>query len=257
MLRERGLRTAVSGACFLSCSRMFLGGSTRAFTDDYAPEVTLVGFHGHYDKVGRLVPEAVRSFGLKAWIIRYSDGKADEALVERWINIPVSYGGAMFYPVEVAKHRGAAAYFCNGTEQSPTFGCERLGTDALKLGVLTTLVMVHSNDQTELRRRLVPPSPTNFSTIDDVESVPLRSEMGRQEYRRFLDVPPPRHSPLPTTALRGRGTRRKRRLWRTRSAAARPEPRARAGSTRSTLQLFGPAQSRGTNSLPQVADEYD
>lgn len=34
LLRERGLRTAVSGYCYSSCSRMFLGGSTRYFTDD-------------------------------------------------------------------------------------------------------------------------------------------------------------------------------------------------------------------------------
>src|SRR5580704_11686344 len=38
LLRERGLRTAVSGYCYSSCSRMFLGGSARYFTDDYMPE---------------------------------------------------------------------------------------------------------------------------------------------------------------------------------------------------------------------------
>src|SRR5580700_5624007 len=29
LLRERGMRTAVSGYCYSSCSRMFLGGSAR------------------------------------------------------------------------------------------------------------------------------------------------------------------------------------------------------------------------------------
>jgi hypothetical protein len=38
LLRERGMRTAVSGYCYSSCSRMFLGGSKRHFTDDYLPE---------------------------------------------------------------------------------------------------------------------------------------------------------------------------------------------------------------------------
>jgi hypothetical protein len=33
---------------------MFLGGSTRYFTDDYMPEYNTVGFHGHYDRMGRL-----------------------------------------------------------------------------------------------------------------------------------------------------------------------------------------------------------
>src|SRR5215468_6997874 len=31
LLRERGVRTAVSGYCYSSCSRMFLGGRTRSF----------------------------------------------------------------------------------------------------------------------------------------------------------------------------------------------------------------------------------
>jgi hypothetical protein len=50
LLRERGLRTAVSGYCYSSCSRMLLGGSTRYFTDDYLPENNNVGFHGHYGR---------------------------------------------------------------------------------------------------------------------------------------------------------------------------------------------------------------
>jgi hypothetical protein len=50
LLRERGLRTAVAGYCYSSCSRMFLGGSTRYFTDDYLPEQNNIGFHGHYER---------------------------------------------------------------------------------------------------------------------------------------------------------------------------------------------------------------
>jgi hypothetical protein len=46
LFRVRGLRTAVSGYCYSSCSRMFLGGATRHFTDDFPPEYTDVGFHG-------------------------------------------------------------------------------------------------------------------------------------------------------------------------------------------------------------------
>jgi hypothetical protein len=56
MLRERGIRTAVSGYCYSSCSRMFLGGKTRYFTDDYLPENNNVGFHGHYDRMGISMP---------------------------------------------------------------------------------------------------------------------------------------------------------------------------------------------------------
>ena len=48
LFRAKSLRTAVSGYCFSSCSRMFLGGASRFFTDDYPPAMTHVGFHGHY-----------------------------------------------------------------------------------------------------------------------------------------------------------------------------------------------------------------
>jgi hypothetical protein len=97
LLREHGLRTAVSGYCYSSCSRMFLGGSTRYFSDDYVPENNNVGFHGHYDRTGRLNANLVRQYGLRDWIIKYSDGKADPLLVERWINIPYSRGMIHFF----------------------------------------------------------------------------------------------------------------------------------------------------------------
>jgi hypothetical protein len=90
LFRAKGLRTAVSGFCYSSCSRMFLGGATCYFTNDFPPEYTNVGFHGHYDDC-HLNKEAVARRGLKSWIIKYSDGKADPALVERWINIPLCW----------------------------------------------------------------------------------------------------------------------------------------------------------------------
>jgi hypothetical protein len=44
MFRARGLRTAVSGYCNSSCSRMFLGGKERFFTSDYTPASTQSAF---------------------------------------------------------------------------------------------------------------------------------------------------------------------------------------------------------------------
>jgi hypothetical protein len=44
LIREKGLRTAVPGYCYSSCSRMFLGGRSRHFTNDYLPEYTDVAF---------------------------------------------------------------------------------------------------------------------------------------------------------------------------------------------------------------------
>src|SRR5262249_12027349 len=108
LFRARGLRTAVSGFCYSSCSRMFLGGKDRVFTDDYPPEYTHVGFHGHYGADGRLAPETVRRLGLRDRILKYSDGKGDPALVDRWINIPRSGGMIHFYNPAVLNRRGVS-----------------------------------------------------------------------------------------------------------------------------------------------------
>ncbi|MDW8312955.1 MAG: hypothetical protein RMK02_09485 [Burkholderiales bacterium] len=59
--RERGVRTLVSGHCVSACSRLFLGGLTRHFTDDYPASLTWVGFHGHYE-FDRLDPRASEKY---------------------------------------------------------------------------------------------------------------------------------------------------------------------------------------------------
>jgi hypothetical protein len=152
ILRERGLRTAVSGFCYSSCSRMFLGGANRYFTDDYPPEHTNVGFHGHYSANGRLDADMVRRYGLRDWIIKYSDGKADAELVDRWVNIPYSRGMIHFFHPVLLKRGGASTFMCLGDERAgPVFSCEPVTKTALDLGVITSLEIVHSADRADLR----------------------------------------------------------------------------------------------------------
>jgi hypothetical protein len=111
LIRELGLSTAVSGYCFSSCSRMFLGGVTRHFTDDYPPEQTRVGLHGNYDRNGDLVPIAPDR--LRPWIIKYSDGKVDKALLEEWIHLPKNTDAIWFYNSErFDDGSGASVQFC-------------------------------------------------------------------------------------------------------------------------------------------------
>ena len=154
VLREHGLRTAVSGYCYSSCSRMFLGGRTRYYTDDYPPETTNVGFHGHYYANGRLNAGLVSQYGLRDWIIRYSDGKADPQLVERWINIPYSRGMIHFFHPLLVKRGDASTFMCQGDEPtSSVFACEAIGKTAQDLGVVTSMDIVHSNDQGEIRAK--------------------------------------------------------------------------------------------------------
>ena len=148
LFREKGLRTAVSGYCYSSCSRMFLGGKVRVLTDDAPPDATEVGFHGHYDATGQLQPSVVEQLGLKQWIIRYSDGKADPALVERWINIPIGVGMIHFFHPGLARMNGVSTFMCQGPNPpgKTVFDCEPITRTALDLGIITSLDIISSND---------------------------------------------------------------------------------------------------------------
>jgi hypothetical protein len=152
LLRERGLRTAVSGYCYSSCSRMFLGGRTRYFTDDYPAEQTHISFHGHYHADGHLNAAMMAQYGLRDWIIKYSDGKADADLVERWINIPLSRGMIHFFHPGLVNRGGVSAFMCRGDEPTRlVFACEPVAKTALELGIVTSLDIVHSADQPDIR----------------------------------------------------------------------------------------------------------
>jgi len=52
LIRDRQLRTAISGYCVSACAMMFLGGVERQFTDDQAAGKTYVAFHGPHNQNG-------------------------------------------------------------------------------------------------------------------------------------------------------------------------------------------------------------
>jgi hypothetical protein len=192
LFRQKTLETAVSGYCYSSCSRLFLGGKERYFTDDYPPEYTQIGLHGHYDGKGDLNAALVNALHLKDWIIRYSEGKADEKLVERWINIPRGIGLIHFYDPALVKIGGYSTFMCQGTEPDHPriFDCERIGKTALDLGVATSTTLVHSRDNQQIRETMLQtPLPSGFAAISDDAKLSGISEAGRQEYRRLLAAP--------------------------------------------------------------------
>jgi hypothetical protein len=115
-IREHALNTAVSGYCISSCSRMFLGGKERHYSDDQPLEKTFVGFHGNYADNGNLLTQRMAS--LKAWVIKYSDNQANPDLVEEWVHIPDHHGYAAFYHRDATVLPGSQkVMLCQGTEE--------------------------------------------------------------------------------------------------------------------------------------------
>jgi len=90
----------------------------------------------------------LRQYGLRDWIIKYSDGKADPVLVERWINIPYSRGMIHFFHPGRVRRADASTFICEGdAAQGSLFACEPIAKTALDLGVVTSLDLVHSADR--------------------------------------------------------------------------------------------------------------
>ncbi len=148
LIRKQGLSTVVSGHCVSSFSRMFLGGKERRLSNDDSLERTFVGFHGHYHANGQLNRALVERFGLLNWIIKYSDGKADRDLVQRWINIELNTGMVAFmHPQTRIFFRDEKTFYCVGREQLRPLGCSTLAVTALDMGVVTDLVLSRSPDQ--------------------------------------------------------------------------------------------------------------
>jgi hypothetical protein len=150
--REHDISTYASGFCLSSCSRMFLGGAERFFTNDYPPSQTVVGFHSNYTNAGQIAPGA--QWKLKQYINKYSDGKADPQLVERWVNIPYRNGFARFFhPSALHRSDKVSILLCTGHEPSLQRWrqCEHIsGHDALSMGIITSTEIKRSCDADQL-----------------------------------------------------------------------------------------------------------
>ena len=139
-IRVHKLNTALSGFCISSCSRMFLGGVQRQFSDEQSLDKTFVGLHGNYAADGSL--QSGRMGYLKEWVIKYSDGKANPDLVEQWVHIPNHHGYIAFYHRDATILPGTQkVMLCQGAEDrskrqeqcvKPEMG------DALANGIVTT-----------------------------------------------------------------------------------------------------------------------
>ncbi len=193
LFREKGVTTAVSGYCVSSCSRLFLGGKVRMFSDDYPASLTYVGFHGHYD-FGKLNLAAVNKDDLAGWTTKYTDGKVDPKLMQRWINIERRSGDVRFYPDLVTSRFAQATVLCQGTESARPQQCEKIATNALTQGIVTTNALYSSPDASglpyKIREQRFP--TTAYATLAQADRLPTRSAAARREFDQFKNAALPR-----------------------------------------------------------------
>jgi hypothetical protein len=154
LIRDAGLRTALSGYALSSCSRIFLGGKERQFSDDQRVGLNRVGFHGNYSNTGQLLWDG--TLRLRPWIAHYSDGKADPALVERWTAIPNRNGFIYFFDsTRLQRADKTSVFLCSGTEprENRFDHCEKFPTvNGYDMGIFTSPELVKINEKLRLKR---------------------------------------------------------------------------------------------------------
>ena len=193
LFRERGVTTAVSGFCVSSCSRLFLGGKVRMFSDDYPASLTYVGFHGHYD-FGKLNLAAVNKDDLAGWTMKFTDGKVDAKLMQRWINIERRAGDMRFYPDAVITRFGQPTLLCQGIESARPQQCEKIATHALAQGIVTTNTMYSSPDALSLPYKFLEHKypTTNYAALSQTDQLPVRNTLAKRDYEQFKNAALPR-----------------------------------------------------------------
>ena len=193
LFREKGVTTVVSGHCVSSCSRLFLGGKIRMFSDDLPASLTYVGFHGHYD-FDKLNRAAVEKNDLAGWTLKFTDHKVDPKLMRRWIEIERRAGDMRFYAPAAGKRFGQVVALCQGTESLRPQHCEKIATNAFAQGIVTTPVVYTSPDAGSLpyKAREAKYPTTNFATLAQPERLPARSPAGKSDFALFNNAALPR-----------------------------------------------------------------
>lgn len=144
-IRDHGWRTVVIGACVSACTLMFLGGRTRHFGVAARPGRMLLGFHGpssaNFLDRGAAAPRGRPE--VRAWIESRTGGKADPALVERFVGNEKRATLLLVYdPEQLARSDGVSTLFCEDSVpkgKSPFDACEKLaGKDAFSMGFINS-----------------------------------------------------------------------------------------------------------------------
>jgi hypothetical protein len=145
LIRQRGLGTAVSGYCASGCGIMFMGGVRRQLADENVGK-TFVGFHGAYDQYG--APHLGSLPFLKKVLVSYADGKADEALIDRWMALRPD-GLIYFFDSERMRRKSdsASTFLCRESPKGAFDNCEGLpNKTGYDLGIFTSKELLKLKD---------------------------------------------------------------------------------------------------------------
>lgn len=137
LVRDKGIKTLVSGHCMSACSLIFMAGQERAFASGHSPGITMVGIHGaHLQGTKRIDPQLQPQ--IYAWYKQQMGDKFDSTVINQALyDIQEASGFLRLRELERNTDQRRVPWFCP-TGQTPFDQCQQHhGKDAYTLGIVT------------------------------------------------------------------------------------------------------------------------
>lgn len=136
LIADKGLHTVAAGYCISSCSIMFMGGTTRSFSDAFRPLQTYLGIHGPHKKDTKQV-DPQQAGQIYAFFKQQIGQRFNAELINKALYDMEDAGSLMrvFDPVRKPQR---VSYHCRSAQSLRKDCTEFKDQDALTLGLVTT-----------------------------------------------------------------------------------------------------------------------
>lgn len=153
-IRDKGWRTAVSGHCFSGCAIIFLGGVERQFTDDKPVLHTQLALHAAYfaiDSLRTTKGDISRhaTYDVVVWIKKHTGGRMSDSMLERFENLAKTEVIVFFDAKRMPRSGQTSVITCSHAKEAGIKCKPIAGTDVFREGIVTSAVLVRSNDRAE------------------------------------------------------------------------------------------------------------
>lgn len=165
IIADRGWHTAVSGFCGTACSKIFLGGVQRHFTDDKSPAQTSLMFGSttyardpttasNMNKI-RASASPRGDYKYQEWMKLRTGNRISQSTLDRLFLDEASVRYLHFYDSKrLGRTDGVSMLYCDGKEAPAKrwTECEKItDTDVYKEGIMTSSDLIRANDRTDAK----------------------------------------------------------------------------------------------------------
>lgn len=136
LIREKEIKTVISGYCISACAIMFMGGKERSFSDAFRPSQTYIGIHGPHDIYTKAVLHG-KAVQIYDFMEKGMAGKFNEKVMKMAL-YEMDDSGAMLRVFDAQRLPKRVTYHCLSSKTLRKNCTDIPDQDALSLGIVTT-----------------------------------------------------------------------------------------------------------------------